>query len=164
MLTDESYKIRVILQLAEALKFIHSRKIIHRDIKPANILVSSNGSPVIMKWADFGHSKQIDDSGCALMSGTRGTQNGLAPEIIPFFYKEESLEESEACSSIKSDIFSAGCVFFFFLTKGVHPYGEVTEDDSDNLKNNIINGTMQNSDSKYRILHDMDEIFSPFIY
>nr|CAH0108729.1 unnamed protein product [Daphnia galeata] len=92
-----------------------------------------------MKWADFGHSKQINDSGCASMSGTRGTQNWLAPEIIPFFYKEESA----ACSSIKSDIFSAGCAFFFFLTKGVHPYGDENEN-SDNLKNNMLGGVMIN--------------------
>lgn len=161
MLKNELDQIKVLLQLTEALEFIHSeKKLIHRDIKPANILVSSNhGSSVIMKWADFGHSKQINDSGCASMSGTRGTQNWLAPEIIPFFYKEESA----ACSSIKSDIFSAGCAFFFFLTKGVHPYGDENEN-SDNLKNNMLGGVMINQNSKYRILHDMDDFFPPFIY
>lgn len=39
-------------QLAEAISFLHSRKIIHRDIKPANVLIR-NGNAVL---ADFGVS------------------------------------------------------------------------------------------------------------
>ena len=141
MLTVESDQIKVILQLSEALQFIHSKKIIHHDIKPENILVSNNGSSVNMKWTDFGHSKQINN-GSDSMSGFRGTKFWMAPEIIHF-----NENESTALCFRKIDIFSAGCVFFFFLTNGVHPFGDEKKDES-NLEQNIIDENMINESGK----------------
>ncbi|CAE8619425.1 unnamed protein product, partial [Polarella glacialis] len=50
----------VFLQLADALRYIHSKGVVHRDLKPENILVdkkeSRPGLPEV-KISDFGHSK-----------------------------------------------------------------------------------------------------------
>jgi len=44
---------KYIAQIADALRYCHSKKVIHRDIKPENLLLGLNGE---IKIADFGWS------------------------------------------------------------------------------------------------------------
>lgn len=48
-----------IRQLAEALQYCHSKKVIHRDIKPENLLLSFKGD---LKIGDFGWSVHAPSS------------------------------------------------------------------------------------------------------
>jgi serine/threonine protein kinase len=50
-----------ISQLAEALKYCHSKHVIHRDIKPENLLLGLKGE---LKIADFGWSVHAPSSRC----------------------------------------------------------------------------------------------------
>ena len=137
MLSNESDQLKVLLQLTVALEYIHSKNFIHRDIKPENILVSIKDS-VKMKWADFGHSKLTNERGSTSMSGARGTKAWLAKEIIPYFNTNEL---GGRCSK-SSDIFAAGSVFFYFLTRGIHPFGN--ENGLDTIEKNILDGNIVN--------------------
>jgi serine/threonine protein kinase len=50
----------------------------------------------------------------------------MAPEIFEFFYYYDGYGDEQPVDSfsIASDIWSLGCLFFYFLTRGVHPYGD----------------------------------------
>uniref|UniRef100_A0A8C6VJ86 non-specific serine/threonine protein kinase n=1 Tax=Naja naja TaxID=35670 RepID=A0A8C6VJ86_NAJNA len=50
---DEQRTATYVTELADALLYCHSKRVIHRDIKPENLLLGSNGE---LKIADFGWS------------------------------------------------------------------------------------------------------------
>ena len=63
-------------QLAHALDYCHSKKVIHRDIKPENLLVSMKGD---IKIADFGMSVHAPSSRRKTLCGTL---DYLPPEMV----------------------------------------------------------------------------------
>ena len=134
-------QIKVLLQLAEGLAYIHSKGLVHRDIKPENVLISIKSEPVTLKWADFGLCKETGEDGFYEMSGQRGTLYWMAPEIWTFFIRGRASTTGSNKFTCASDVFSAGCLFFSFLTGGVHPFGSIVKRDvSSNIEfNNAVN-------------------------
>jgi serine/threonine protein kinase len=110
----------VLYQIANGLHYIHSRNLVHRDVKPDNILISMT-TPIQLKLSDFGYVKKISPQGTfTQQSGLKGTLNWMAPEILELM--DDSITELPH-GTIQSDTFVAGCVFFYFLTGGKHPFG-----------------------------------------
>lgn len=116
----------VLLDIVNGLVYIHSRGLAHRNIEPKNILISSTTIPVSIVLADFGLSKPVSSNGSFSVSRDHPVQGTLcwkAPEMLDHPDDEAF---SEKRGSVASDTFSAGCVFFFFLTLGWHPFGRIT--------------------------------------
>ena len=67
----------IVLQLCEALTYIHQRQIVHRDLKPENIMLTANGLHV--KIIDFGLS---DTDDYAILKAPAGTRRYAAPEVV----------------------------------------------------------------------------------
>ena len=115
----------VLYQIAYGLNYIHSMKLVHRDIKPANILISST-NPVVIKISDFGLSKPTSDRGTHTKSAEfRGTYYWAAPECLPPENSMENTNTEMIRGTNKSDIFTAGFVFFYYVTRGIHPFGDL---------------------------------------
>jgi serine/threonine protein kinase len=123
----------VMYQIADGLEYIHSKKLIHRDIKPENILISVTGQ---LKLSDFGLCKSISTRDTCSMSGTKGTLLWMAPEM------RGNDEIRKRSSASMSDIFPCGCVFFFLLTGGKHPFGDLN--DHGHIHLNILKGEPTN--------------------
>lgn len=109
----------VLQQMMSGLAHLHSLHIVHRDLKPGNILMAGpdsqgQGRVVI---SDFGLCKKLPAGRCSfsLHSGIPGTEGWMAPELL-------QLPPDSPTSAV--DIFSAGCVFYYVLSGGSHPFGE----------------------------------------
>lgn len=107
---DEKNAINVIIQILDALNYLHNEvKICHRDLKLENCLVRNNGqNQPFIKLIDFGTADYIHNG--KKMSGKIGTLKYMAPEIfINPFYNE------------KIDLWSAGIILYNLVT-GCEPF------------------------------------------
>ncbi|RQO55550.1 hypothetical protein DBR47_20050 [Paucibacter sp. KBW04] len=111
-------RLRLLLQIAEAVDYAHAQLIVHRDLKPSNVLVTVDGAP---KLLDFGIAGLLDlDEGAEGSDLTRQTGRGLtlgyaAPEQI-----------SGAAVGTAADVFSLGVILFELLS-GELPFGHRRE-------------------------------------
>src|SRR5439155_2157597 len=102
---------RLMTQLLDALDFAHEAGVIHRDIKPANVMLDAGGH---VKLADFGVARVTESDGeqaeLTRAGAIVGTPSYMSPEQI----------QGQAIDR-RTDIFSAGIVFYQLLT-GKKPF------------------------------------------
>ncbi|KAG9472051.1 hypothetical protein GDO78_021525 [Eleutherodactylus coqui] len=102
------------------LAYLHSLSIVHRDLKPHNILISMPNAHGRVKAmiSDFGLCKKlaVGRHSFSRRSGIPGTEGWIAPEMLIEDFKENP--------TFTVDIFSAGCVFYYVVSEGRHPFGK----------------------------------------
>lgn len=74
----DSLRFKIVLGLAEGLKYLHSCNVVHRDLKPANILLDDDLEPML---TDFGFSRFFDKDSNDNMTGETGSYRYMAPEV-----------------------------------------------------------------------------------
>lgn len=100
--TDRSAIRKILLELCDALEYLHRNQIIHRDLKPSNIMITRNGQNV--KLIDFGLA---DADWYATFKNPAGTKDYISPE--------QMVGESVDC---RTDIYSLGKIM---QRMGVYP-------------------------------------------
>ena len=120
---NDSMKIKIALQIAFVIKYLHSRKIVHCDLKSPNILIDKNYN---IKLGDFGLSRFIGKNS-ENIKGKIGTPHWMAPEILLGGKYE-----------YHSDIFSYGMILWEILTGDI-PYNNIDPKKIENLITNEKN-------------------------
>jgi eukaryotic-like serine/threonine-protein kinase len=105
-------RLRLFLQVCDAVAHAHTQLVVHRDLKPANILVTHGGA---VKLLDFGVAKLLHDDGDA-SELTVWAAAGLTPE----YAAPEQIQGGPI--STATDVYALGMVLYGLLG-GVRPYG-----------------------------------------
>ena len=94
------------VQMALALQYLHSKRILHRDLKTANVFLTAIG---IVKLGDFGVSRVLSAT-TELAKTFVGTPYYLSPELL-----------NNSPYGQASDVWALGVIFYEMCTLA-HPY------------------------------------------
>ncbi|XP_071702118.1 serine/threonine-protein kinase/endoribonuclease IRE1a-like [Rutidosis leptorrhynchoides] len=120
--------LKLLRDVVSGLVHLHELGIIHRDLKPNNVLIVQEKS-LCAKLSDMGISRRLDGDMTSL--GHHATGSGSSGWQAP----EQILDKRQTRAV---DMFSLGCVLFFCITCGKHPFGERPhERDFRVTKNNV---------------------------
>ncbi len=109
----------ILMRVADAVAFAHSRGVIHRDLKPENVMLGGFGEVLVMDW---GLAASVSPGGKAeplADSGTGGTPSYMAPEMAA---------GDPARIGTHSDVYLLGAILYEIVT-GFKPHtgGSVVE-------------------------------------
>ena len=104
---DVAGRVRIFLQVCDAVAHAHANGVVHRDLKPANILVTGGQ----VKLLDFGIAKLVDGAGVQ-------TATGQSP-MTPAYASPEQLRGETVTP--RTDVYALGVLLHELLT-GLSPY------------------------------------------
>jgi serine/threonine-protein kinase len=96
--------IQLTCEIADALHYAHTHRIIHRDIKPENVLIQEGHALV----ADFGIARAVSEAG-----GDKLTDTGMAVGTPHYMSPEQALGGDHLDG--RADQYSLACVFYEML-------------------------------------------------
>ncbi|KAJ4967257.1 hypothetical protein NE237_019106 [Protea cynaroides] len=119
--------LKLMRDVVSGLAHLHELGIIHRDLKPHNVLIIK-GRSFCAKLSDMGISRRLlgDMSSLAHNATGSGSSGWQAPEQLLNGRQTRAV-----------DLFSLGCVLFFCITGGRHPFGDHLERDVNVVKNKM---------------------------
>ena len=97
-----SEAIDIMLQLTDGMAHAHDSYIVHRDLKPQNIMIQDDGQ---IKITDFGIAMALNSTQLTQTNSVMGSVHYLPPE-----------QAARKGTTIKSDIYSMGIIFYELLT------------------------------------------------
>lgn len=106
---DERDRVRLVIDVLEAIHHAHKHLVVHRDIKPSNILVSHGNRLTLL---DFGIAKVLDSESMSIV--TARTRTGVSL-LTPGYGSPEQRAGQAVTTS--SDVFQVGAVLFQLLAR-----------------------------------------------
>src|SRR5215212_1850061 len=110
-------RLKLLLQVCEAVQHAHQKGLIHRDIKPNNVLVAEYDDHAVPKVIDFGVAKA---TGQKLTERTMFTEFGQVLGTMEYMSPEQS-KFNQLDVDTRSDIYSLG-VLLYELLAGSTPF------------------------------------------
>ncbi len=93
------------VQVASALEYAHTRRVIHRDIKPSNLILDNNG---VVWITDFGLARRAEDPSLTRSGAMLGTPRYMSPE---------QARAARRPVDGRTDVYSLGATLYEFLAR-----------------------------------------------
>ncbi len=113
-------RLRLFVQVCQAVQHAHLKGVIHRDLKPSNILIAVHDGVPTPKIIDFGIAKATGDF--PLIDQTVATRLG-AMLGTPAYMSPEQAESDGRDVDSRTDVYSLGVLLYELLT-GCTPYDQ----------------------------------------
>ncbi|MBI5724282.1 MAG: protein kinase [Planctomycetes bacterium] len=129
---SEAENIEILMDVANAVAFAHSRGVIHRDIKPENVMLGEFGEVLVMDWGLAASVRQGSKAERLEARAVGGTPAYMAPEMARGVAEE---------LGVHSDVYLLGAILYE-IAAGKRPHtGKNALDCLANAANNIIQPT-----------------------
>jgi eukaryotic-like serine/threonine-protein kinase len=112
-------RLKIFIQVCQAIQSAHQKGIIHRDIKPSNVLVTLHHGEPMPKVIDFGIAKATNQK---LTEKTLFTQHATMIGT-PAYMSPEQAEMSSLDVDTRTDVYALGVLLYELLT-GTTPFPE----------------------------------------
>lgn len=125
--------IEILLKVADAVAFAHSRSVVHRDLKPENVMLGNYGEVLVMDWGIAVATEGFRRTTSILRSQAMGgTPAYMAPELA-----------TGPVNAIgqPADVYLLGAILFEILTGTPPHYGNDVMECVRNASQNIIRET-----------------------
>eukprot|EP00043_Microstomoeca_roanoka_P000875 m.29708 g.29708 ORF g.29708 m.29708 type:complete len:310 (-) comp10543_c0_seq1:304-1233(-) len=136
----------ILVQILDALSYLHNNNIVHRDLKPENLLCVSQEDPIKrIVISDFGLARKLKDG--QRLTNACGTPGYVSPEILllkPYAYEV--------------DIWALGVIAYILLA-GYPPFYSDNDDDQEVLQQ-TLDGRVEFEEEDW---HDISESAKQFI-
>ena len=119
-------RVRLMLDVLDAVAHAHANLIVHRDLKPSNVLVDRDGR---VKLLDFGIAKLIENEGQAGAATLLTREGGVA--LTPDYAAPEQITGEPITTA--TDVYALGVLLYVLLT-GEHPAGPNRRSAADMVK------------------------------
>jgi len=106
-------RLRLFVQVCNAIQHAHQKGIIHRDIKPSNILVTSHDGTPVPKVIDFGIAKATNQQRLTDLTVFTAFEQFIG---TPAYMSPEQAEMSGLDIDTRTDIYSLGVQLYELLT------------------------------------------------
>jgi serine/threonine protein kinase len=100
------WNLRTLMQVANAVRFAHSRKVLHRDLKPENVMIGQFGEVYLVDW---GIAVALEDDGTGRLPLAA---DALEMAGTPLYMAPEMLGGSVSKLSERSDIYLLGAILY----------------------------------------------------
>ncbi|WP_437765286.1 serine/threonine-protein kinase [Sorangium sp. So ce281] len=150
----------IMLQVAEAMRFVHSKKIWHRDLKPENIMIGTEGDARGHVWLlDFGIAKFADGGMNTDDMPDVGTIRYMSPEQVKTIYSLAKKIPHQKPDS-RADIYAFGAIFYEVLT-GTHLF--INDADPPTAEETLAGHLLAEPVPVHELVPDCPEIVWPLV-
>ncbi|XP_046633261.1 uncharacterized protein LOC124312821 isoform X5 [Daphnia pulicaria] len=138
-------------QISNGLNYLHENGISHGNLNPQAILIFGS-QPLMMKVSDFGFYGESIGSNTSLCH----PKYWMFPRSWSTILDQDGRLLIKSTATVYGDVFAAGCLFFYFLKRGLHPFGHMESILNNIAENNPVNlYRLHKGHFAYELIKDM---------